>query len=102
MPEIHAAYWPTFDNKVHEPITFKVRSFGTQEGNEVWDFDDGSPRVSVTSDGNVDPQAIDGYAITQHTYHKPGDYLVNVQRSRSDGVTATARLHVHVAEEPIK
>jgi hypothetical protein len=99
VPQIHAAYWLTFNNKVNEPITFKVRSFRNQEGNEVWDFGDGSPRVSVTSDGNADPQAVDRYAITHHTYQQPGDYLVSVQRSRSDGVTSTARLHVHVAEE---
>ena len=97
VPEIHAAYWPTFDNKVSEPITFKVRSFGSQEGNEVWDFGDGTPPVTVTSDGNVDQQAADGYAITEHAYQQPGDYLVRVQRSRNDGVTATTRLHVRVA-----
>lgn len=99
VPRIHAAYWPTFDNKVNEPITFKVRSFGSQEGNETWDFGDGSPPVTVKSDGNVEQQAPDGYAITQHTYQQPGHYLVSVQRSRNDGVTATTHLHVRVAEE---
>jgi hypothetical protein len=39
VPRIHAAYWPTLNNRVHEPITFKVRSFGNQDGGEVWDFD---------------------------------------------------------------
>ena len=97
VPRIHAAYWPTLDNRVHEPITFKVRSFGNQDGNEVWDFGDGSPPVSVKSDGNANQQAEQGYAITNHTYRQPGDYLVRVQRSRKDGVTATARLHVRVA-----
>lgn len=98
VPRIHAAFWPTLDNKVNEPITFKVRSFGTQEGNEVWDFGDGSSAVNVKSDGNVVALAEDGYAITHHTYQQPGDYLVRVQRSRRDGVTATARLHVRVAD----
>lgn len=97
VPGIHAAYWPTFDNKVDKPITFKVRSFRNQEGHEVWDFGDGTPPVTVTSDGNVDQQAADGYAITHHTYQQPGNYIVSVQRSRNDGVTATTRLHVHVA-----
>jgi len=96
VPGIHAAYWPTFENRANAPITFKVRSFRNQEGNEVWDFGDGSPLVTVTSDGNVDQQAADGYAITQHTYQQPGDYLVEVRRSRNDGVSATARLHVRV------
>ena len=99
VPRIHAAYWPTRANRVNAPITFKVRSFGSQDGNEVWDFDDGSPPVSVKSDGNAEQQAEDGYAITSHTYQQPGDYLVRVRRSRKDGVTATARLHVRVAAE---
>ncbi|MCP4172471.1 MAG: peptidoglycan DD-metalloendopeptidase family protein [Fuerstiella sp.] len=99
VPAIHAAYWPTFDNRVDEPITFKVRSFRNQEGNEIWDFGDGTLPVTVKSDGNVDQQAADGYAITHHTYQQPGDYIVSVQRSRNDGVTATTRLHVHVAGE---
>lgn len=97
VPRIHAAYWPTLDNRVNQPITFKVRSFGTQQGHEVWDFGDGSPTVQVQSDGNVDAQAADGYAVTQHTYQQPGHYLVQVQRQRDDGVTSTARLHVRVA-----
>jgi hypothetical protein len=97
VPRIHAAYWPTRDNKVDEMITFKVRSFGTTEGEEVWDFGDGSPLAKVKSDGNVDPQAKNGYAITTHAYSKPGDYLVKVQRARSDGVAAVFHLHVHVA-----
>jgi len=96
VPRIHAAYWPTRDNKVDELITFKVRSFGTTEGEEVWDFGDGSPLAKVKSDGNVDPQAKNGYAITTHAYAKPGDYLVKVQRARSDGVAAVFHLHVHV------
>lgn len=99
VPGIHATYWPTFENKVDEPITFKVRSFRNQEGSEIWDFGDGSPPVPVKSDGNVDQQAADGYAITHHTYQQPGDYIVSVKRSRSDGVTATTRLHVRVAGE---
>ncbi|MCA9157549.1 MAG: peptidoglycan DD-metalloendopeptidase family protein [Planctomycetales bacterium] len=99
VPGIHAAYWPTFGNKANEPITFKVRSFRNQEGNEVWDFGDGSPPVTVKSDGNVEQQAVDGYAITQHTYQHTGDYIVSVQRSRNDGVTATTRLHVRVGGE---
>ena len=97
VPGIHATYWPTLDNKVNEPITFKVRSYNTQEGNEVWDFGDGSSPVTVKSDGNAEQQAADGYAITHHTYQQPGHYLVSVQRSRDDGVTATTRLHVRVA-----
>lgn len=96
VPRIHASYWPSLKNRVGEPITFKVRSFGNTTGNEVWDFGDGSPLVSVKSDGNVKPLDENGYAVTKHTYQKSGDYLVKVQRSRDDGVTATTRLHVRV------
>lgn len=98
VPRMHAAFWPTLDNRVDQPFTFKVRSFGTQEGREVWDFGDGSPLVQVKSDGNANPQAADGYAVTKHTYQQPGHYLVKVERSRDDGVTATTRLHVHVKQ----
>ena len=98
-PGIHAVYWPTFGNRVNQPITFKVRSFREPFGEEVWDFDDGSPKVRVKSDGNIDPHANDGYAVTQHTYREPGDYLVQVQRKTKSGQTATTRLHVHVAAQ---
>ena len=60
---------------------------------------DGSPAVSVKSDGNADKQAKDGYAITHHSYEKPGDYIVTVTRRRNDGVTATTRLHVKVGAD---
>ena len=100
VPRIHASYWPSLSNRVGEPITFKVRTFGNTSGEEVWDFGDGSPNVSVKSDGNVKPLNEEGYAVTQHTYQKPGDYLVKVERSREDGVTATTRLHIRV--EPLK
>lgn len=96
VPRIHASYWPSLKNKVGEPITFKVRSFNNTFGEEVWDFGDGTPEVRVKSDGNVNPLNEDGYAITKHTYQKPGDYLVKVERSRKDGVKAETRLHVRV------
>jgi murein DD-endopeptidase MepM/ murein hydrolase activator NlpD len=95
-PTIHAVYAPTFDIKPGDEITFKVRTFRTTEGHEVWDFGDGSPPVKVRSDGNVKPLAKDGYAVTTHQYAKPGQYIVRVQRSTDAGVTATAHLHVRV------
>lgn len=99
-PGIHAAYWPSLHNRINEPITFKVRSFGTQEGSEVWDFGDGSPRVRVkSSDGRENAHAKNGYAITKHSYQNAGQYIVTVQRSRDDGTKATARLHVRVSGE---
>ena len=99
-PGIHASYWPSLKNTINEPITFKVRSFGTDEGEEVWDFGDGSPKVTVKStDGRKDAHAKDGYAVTTHSYEKPGDYIVSVLRARNDGTKATAHLHVRVAGE---
>jgi murein DD-endopeptidase MepM/ murein hydrolase activator NlpD len=98
-PSIHAVYSPTFGIKPGEPITFKVRTFRTTFGNETWDFADGSPPVTVKSDGNVKPLAKDGYAVTTHNYKKPGDYIVRVERSNEHGHKAIAHLHVRV-EEP--
>ena len=97
-PSIHATYWPSFDLKPNDEITFKVRSFriGRTEGRERWDFGDGTPAVEVQSDGNAVKLAKDGYAVTTHRYQRPGHYLVSVQRTNDRGETATARLHVAV------
>lgn len=97
-PTVHAAYWPTRNIRIGQPITFKVRSFAVapDEGQEEWDFGDGSPTVRVQSDGNVEALAPDGYAITEHTYAKPGHYLVKVSRTNHRGETGTARLSVIV------
>ncbi len=43
-PMIHPAYWPTQGISAGDPVTFKVRTFGTTDGTEVWDFGDGSER----------------------------------------------------------
>ena len=77
-------------------MTFKVRTFRTTEGEETWNFGDGSPTVTVHSDGNVIQHAPDGYAVTSHSFAKPGDYLVRVERTNNAGLKATARLHVWV------
>ncbi|MCX7670870.1 MAG: PKD domain-containing protein, partial [Anaerolineae bacterium] len=98
-PFIHAAYWPTFGLKAGDEITFKVRSFGVapDEGEEEWDFGDGTPPVRVRSDGNAQTHAPDGYAVTTHRYRDAGHYLVKVSRANRRGETATARLSVVVA-----
>jgi hypothetical protein len=95
-PTIHAAYWPAMDLRPAQAITFKVRTFGTTDGEEVWDFGDGSARTATKSDGNVKPLAPDGYAATTHAFAKPGDYLVRVERANALGQKATAHLHVRV------
>ena len=97
-PGIHAAYAPTFGIRQGDPVTFKVRTFGTTYGRETWDFGDGSPKVRVRSDGNVNMHAQDGYAVTTHRFQRPGQYIVRVQRTNRDGLSAVGHLHVRVGE----
>ncbi len=96
LHSIHAAYSPTLNLHPADAITFKVRTFATTDGQETWDFGDGTPAVTTHSDGNVKKLAPDGYASTVHRYKTPGDYLVRVERSDRKGRKATARLHVHI------
>ncbi|MHC4735473.1 MAG: PKD domain-containing protein, partial [Planctomycetota bacterium] len=77
-------------------VAFKVRSFGTQHGREVWDFGDGSAPVKVQSDGNANQHNPAGYALTKHRYGKAGDYIVTVRRSDEHGYEAIGSLHVRV------
>lgn len=98
-PSIHAAHWPTQGIKPGDEITFKVRTFRTTDGEETWDFGDGSPRQTVKSDGAVKLLAKDGYAVTTHRYQTAGRYLVSVSRTNAAGMTATARLQVVVEAE---
>lgn len=95
-PAIHANYYPTFGLRAGDEVTFKVRSFGTQQGREVWDFGDRSAPVKVQSDGNVDQHNPAGYAMTKHRYGKAGDYIVTVRRSDENGYEAIGHLHVHI------
>ncbi len=95
-PSIHPAYAPTEGIKPGDSIKFLVRTFNTTDGEETWDFGDGSPKVVAHSDGNVAIHAKDGYAITTHKYEKPGVYLVSVERTDRRGLTATGRLKVVV------
>ena len=95
-PRLHATYFPTFDLRPGQPITFKVRSFYNTHGEEIWNFGDGSPEVRVKSDGNVEQRAKNGYAITTHAFKKPGDYLVRVRRVNEKGQPSEDRLHVRI------
>ena len=99
-PSIHANYAPTFGIRPDDPVTFKVRSFRTKEPGETWDFGDGTPPVTVKSDGNADQHAPNGYAEAIHKYAKPGHYLVKVENVTSAGVRAVARLQVRVGPDP--
>jgi murein DD-endopeptidase MepM/ murein hydrolase activator NlpD len=98
-PTIHPAFAPTTKIRAGDLLTFKVRSFRTTFGNETWDFGDGTAKVTVKSDGNVEQHARDGYAVTQHRFAKPGHYLVRVERSNEHGQRAIAHLHVALERE---
>jgi murein DD-endopeptidase MepM/ murein hydrolase activator NlpD len=97
-PSIHLVYYPTFDIRPGQEITVKARAFGTTDGEETWDFGDGSPRAKTRSDGNVVPLAKDGYAVLGHRFQKPGQYLVRVQRTDRQGRTAVGHVRVEVTE----
>ncbi len=99
-PRLHLAYAPTNGLKPGQEITFKVRSFYLTEGEELWDFGDGTPTVTTKSDGNVKPLAKDGYEVVTHRYEKPGDYLVHVKRVNEHGEPAEDRLHIRIGAQP--
>lgn len=94
-PAIHPSFSPTMHLKPGDNITFKVRTF-RDHGGETWNFGDGTPAVNVESDGNAKALAKDGYAITQHAFAKPGDYIVNVQHTNDRGEHALAHLWVRI------
>ena len=95
-PTIQAAFAPTFDLKAGDLVTFKVRTFRTIEGEETWDFGDGTPPVTVKSDGNANIHDPNGFAVTEHRFARAGDYLVSVSRTNARGLTATAHVWVPV------
>jgi len=98
VPTIHPVYYPTFGIKPGDEVTLKVRTFATTDGQETWDFGDGSPAAASKSDGNVNQHAKDGYAVVTHHYEKPGHYLVRVERTDRHGYRAVAYVHVPVGQ----
>ncbi len=94
-PTIHVAFWPTTDLRPEQAVTFKVRTFGTTDGQESWDFGDGTAAATTKSDGSVE-LAKDGYAAVTHAFGKSGDYLVRANRTNGRGESAVGRLWVHV------
>lgn len=99
-PAIHPTYFPTFGLQPGDPVTFTVRSFRTQAGEETWDFGDGTPAVKVKSDGNARMYAPDGYARAEHRFEKPGRYVVRVERPGPTGALAVGHLAVTVGDDP--
>jgi murein DD-endopeptidase MepM/ murein hydrolase activator NlpD len=96
-PTIHPTFWPTTGLKPGTKITFKVRTFRTT-GGETWDFGDGTPKVSVKSDGNAKALAKDGYAITSHAFAKADDYIVTVDHTNERGERAVGHLWVQIGK----
>jgi murein DD-endopeptidase MepM/ murein hydrolase activator NlpD len=94
-PSIQAAYWPTIGIAPGKPVTFKVRAFGTTDGEESWSFGDGAT-ATTKSDGNVEEHATNGFAATTHVFTKPGDYIVRVERANRLDQKAIAHLWVRV------
>ena len=95
-PSVHPNYWPTSGIRVGMEVIFKVRTFRTTDGQEEWDFGDGTQPVTVKSDGNAVKHALDGYAVTKHKFQKPGHYVVRVQRTSKTGLRGVGHLHIHV------
>jgi len=98
-PAIHAAYYPTSGIKTGDEVTFKVRSFRTVHGSEVWDFGDGTPKVTVQSDGNAQAHDLQGYAVTTHRYKRRGNYIATVERTNERGHRAVTHLHIRVGSD---
>jgi hypothetical protein len=95
---IHPNYFPTTGIRIGTPVMFKVRTFRTTAAQETWDFGDGSPRVTVQSDGNAVKHAPDGYAVTTHRFRKAGHHVIRVEHTNQHGLLAIGHLHVEVAE----
>jgi murein DD-endopeptidase MepM/ murein hydrolase activator NlpD len=97
-PAIHPAYFPTLGLKPGDAITFLVRSFATTDGEESWNFGDGTAKVKVKSDGNVVAHNKSGYQRTVHSYKAAGTYIVSVERTNARGERAVGHLKVVVGE----
>lgn len=80
---LNASFSPGTDPKAGQAIQFRARTFGTDAGEETWDFGDGSPRQATRSDGNREKLAKDGYARIEHTYRKRGDYIVTIRNGHA-------------------
>jgi murein DD-endopeptidase MepM/ murein hydrolase activator NlpD len=97
IPVLQPAYHPSLNIKPGDPVTFLVRTFNTDFGNEVWDFGDGSPLVTVKSETVDRKNYTKGkFAETVHSFSEPGHYVVGVERTDESGIKAIAHLHVVV------
>lgn len=73
--------------------------WGSEDGQTVWDFGDGTSPVTVQTEGVTDDNRIDGeYATTRHAFDRPGQYIVSVQGTDEHSLTAITHLKVVVGE----
>jgi len=96
IPTIHAGFYPTLGIEPGDPVAFYVRTFYGGTGNEIWDFGDGTPKLSVKSDSIPKDPSQGKYAETLHSFSNPGHYIVKVERSNEHGYTAIVHLHIVV------
>jgi murein DD-endopeptidase MepM/ murein hydrolase activator NlpD len=94
---IHTAYYPSLDLKPGDSVTFFVRTFGCETGKEIWDFGDGSAKITV--ERNSSQIENKEYVSTIYSYSKPGHYVVKVQRINQFGFPAIGHLDVVVNEK---
>jgi len=100
FPSIQAAYHPSLNIKPGQPVTFLVRTFNCEAGNEESDFGDNSPHVMVKSEQVTRREQTKGkFAGAVHSYSKPGHYIVRVERSNESGLKAFTHLHVIIDEK---
>ncbi len=90
-----AGYYPTFGLKAGDTITFKGRYFNIEEGEDHWDFGDGTTAITH-SKGK--PYAPNGYVELKHVYKKPGNYIVTFTRKTNEGIPSTCQLCVEVGK----
>jgi murein DD-endopeptidase MepM/ murein hydrolase activator NlpD len=88
------SYYPTFNIKAGDELTFKGRFFNINEGEDHWDFGDGTP--IQTTHSNPDGYSATGYVELKHTYKKPGHYFVTFDRTVNNGMTTTTNLSIFV------
>ena len=91
-PAIHTAYYPSFDIKPGDPVTFKVRTFNAIEGADEFDFGDGSPVVKLKSVECFHPEYLGfmrllGFDL-QPRYHNPDGYAETVHHFENPGPTS--------------
>lgn len=97
IPTLHAAFYPSLGIRAGDSVTFLVRTFGSQTGKEAWNFGDGTGSYFTDSGAvEVKTQNQGKYAEIRHSYARPGDYVVKVQRTNEYGFPAIGHLHVKV------